>query len=104
MATPKLTDVGMGLSLDEAIGLSESREKFLRWMISIRFPSNQTDRRVLGTLAGRFSFKSWATGQMIVPEDALDFLTAQGIDFIVEGPATYEQLVPVFRSASTPAQ
>jgi hypothetical protein len=29
---------------------------------------------------------------MMVPEEALGFLAHQGIRFIVEGPATYEQI------------
>ena len=47
---------------------------------------------------GRFSFKSWATGEMIVPETALPFLAHEGISFVVEGPATYEQLIPSVRN------
>jgi len=43
-------------------------------MILIRFPNAESKRTALGALAGRFSFKSWATGEMLVPEDALGFL------------------------------
>lgn len=38
-------------------------------MIRIRFPDVESKRRALGSLAGRFP-KSWATGEMIVPESA----------------------------------
>ena len=55
-------------------------------MILIRFPDADVERRALGFLAGRFSFKSWASGEMLVPEDALAFLAIQGIPFAVEGP------------------
>jgi hypothetical protein len=60
-------------------------------MILIRFPNPETKRVALGSLAGRFTFKSWASGEMLVPEDALPFLAVKGIAFSVEGPARYEQ-------------
>lgn len=60
-------------------------------MILIRFPNTDTKRAALGRLAGHFRFKSWATGEMLVPEDALPFLALEGIVFTVEGPATYGQ-------------
>jgi len=60
-------------------------------MILIRFPSLDSERKALGRLTGRFSFKSWATGEMLVPETALPYLAVEGIAFYVEGPATYEQ-------------
>jgi hypothetical protein len=67
-------------------------------MILIRFPDPAAKRRALGYLAGRFSFKSWATGEMIVPESALAHLASEGISFVVEGPATYERLVSTIRN------
>jgi hypothetical protein len=72
-------------------------------MILIRFPSTESKRQALGSLAGRFAFKSWATGEMLVPEDALPFLAVQGVAFAVEGPATYEQNSPALRDAATAA-
>jgi hypothetical protein len=66
-------------------------------MIRIRFTDLDAKRRALGYLAGRFSFKSWATGEMLVPEPALEFLAREGIPFMVEGPASYEQLIPSLR-------
>ena len=65
-------------------------------MIPIRFSNVELKRRAIGALAGRFTFKSWATGEMIVPESALAFLTVEGIAFTVEGPATHEQNTPAF--------
>jgi hypothetical protein len=56
-------------------------------MIVIRFPDSESKVRALGFLAGRFSFKSWATGQMAVPEGALAHLAMEGIPFDVEGRA-----------------
>ena len=66
-------------------------------MIVIRFPDADAKRRALGYLAGRFSFKSWATGGMVVPEYALPNLATEGIPFSVEGPATYERIVSAVR-------
>jgi hypothetical protein len=63
-------------------------------MIRIRFTNPQIERRALGYLAGRFSFKTWATGEMLVPEAALRALAREGFSFIVEGPPSYEQLLP----------
>ncbi len=57
-------------------------------MILIHFPDIESKRRALGFLAGRFSFKSWATGEIAVPEDALVPLATEGITFVVEGPAS----------------
>ncbi len=56
-------------------------------MILIRFPNAEAKRTALGSLAGRFAFKSWATGEMLVPEDALPYLAVVGVSFSVEGPA-----------------
>lgn len=67
-------------------------------MILIHFRDSESKRRALGFLAGRFSFKSWASGEMAVPEAALAHLAAEGISFVVEGPATYERLVSAIRN------
>ena len=64
-------------------------------MVIIRFPDLETKRRALGFLARRFSGKSWATGEVMVPDAALAPLAAEGIRFTVEGPATYERLAPL---------
>ena len=72
-------------------------------MILIRFPNPEAKRAALGRLAGRFSFRSWATGEMLVPEDALPFLAVEGVVFTVEGPATYEQNGAAFRGPAATA-
>ncbi len=61
-------------------------------MIIIRFAGEDTKRRAVGSLVGRFSFKTWASGEMMVPKDALAILADEGVPFSVEGPATYERL------------
>jgi hypothetical protein len=70
-------------------------------MILIRFPDDAAKRRALGWLTGRFSFKSWAGGQMLVPEMALPELALEGIPFISEGSATYEQILTSLRNTAT---
>lgn len=67
-------------------------------MIRIRFTDEASKRRALGYLMGRFSFKSWATGEMLVPDYALPSLALEGISYIVEGPATYEQIIEAVRN------
>jgi hypothetical protein len=67
-------------------------------MVRIRFPDAEAKRRALGYLPGRFSFKSWASGEMLVPEAALPYLAVEGIAFTVEGPAAYAQRVPAVRN------
>lgn len=63
-------------------------------MICIRFPDEDTEDEGLGFLAGRFSGRTFANGETIVPEAALEALTQEGISFIVVGPATYEHFKP----------
>jgi hypothetical protein len=60
--------------------------------IIIRFPDSEMKRRGLGKLASRFSGKSWASGEVMVPDTALAFLATEGISFTVEGPATNERI------------
>jgi hypothetical protein len=73
-------------------------------MICIRFPDAAMERKAIGFLVGRFSCKSFATGETLVPDYALPYLAREGIRFIVEGPASYAQLIPTVRSPSaTPA-
>lgn len=64
-------------------------------MIIIRFPDEAAERRALGYLAGRFSFKSWSNGEMMLPEQALAYLAKQDIHFAVEGHAKYEHYAPL---------
>jgi hypothetical protein len=68
-------------------------------MIVIRFPDATTERRGLGWLAGRFSFTTWSSGDVLVPEPALAALAHEGIRFSVEGPPTYEHALPAVRAA-----
>lgn len=66
-------------------------------MIRIRFPDPASEHQALGYLPGRFTFKSWSNGTTLVPDFALQALMREGIPFIVEGPATYQQMLPPIR-------
>jgi hypothetical protein len=57
-------------------------------MVRIRFTNLKVKRKALAYLAGRFAFKSWASGEMLVPESALAEVTVERVTFLVEGPAT----------------
>lgn len=67
-------------------------------MIVIRFSDSESERRALGYLAGRFPFTTHAAGETLIPEVALPYLASEGIQFIVQGPATYEHRVPTLRN------
>ena len=69
-------------------------------MILIRFPDDEAKRRALGCLPGRYPGKSWSSGEMIVPEEALAFLAREGVRFTVEGPASYEQIASLRNPAA----
>ena len=63
--------------------------------VIIRFANPEAEALGLGKLAGRFSFKTWATGETMVPEPALGFLAGENVSFIVEGRAGYERFAPL---------
>ena len=73
-------------------------------MVIIRFPDPETEKRALGFLSRRFSGKSYASGETIIPEAALAHLAMEGIRFTVEGPATYERLTPLRDTAAAALQ
>jgi hypothetical protein len=58
-------------------------------MVIIRFPDSDTERRALGYLAGRFSGKTWPNGDTLVPEEALQHLAVEGLEFTVKGRPSY---------------
>ena len=69
-------------------------------MVKVRFPNSESERKALGFLAGRFSFKTCADGYTLVPEAALARLAGEGVTFTVEGRATYEQSFSTVRDSS----
>jgi hypothetical protein len=68
-------------------------------MIIVQFDDAEAEKRALGWLAGRFSFKTWANGDLMLPEIALPYLARENIPFKVKGPATYEHFVPAVRNS-----
>jgi len=62
-------------------------------MVTIRFQEIGMRRHALGCLLGRFPGKSWVTGEIMVPEEALPYLASQDVQFFVEGPATYGRVL-----------
>ena len=63
-------------------------------MICIRFPDEVDEDEALGLLATRFPCRTFANGETIMPEQALEALKKEDIKFIVVGPATYEHFRP----------
>ena len=70
-------------------------------MVTITFPNRESAKKALGFLAGRFSGRALRSGEVIVPEPALEALGEEGFQFTVLGKATYEQLVLPVRTART---
>lgn len=73
-------------------------------MVSITFADRQVKRRAIGYLAGRFSARVLRSGELIVPEPAVEALAAENYSFTVQGPATYEQMAPVRGPVARPVQ
>jgi len=71
-------------------------------MFIIRFNDPADERRALAYLPGRFSFKSWSNGDMMVPLEAMAALARERIPFTVTGPATYEHYAPTVRTPVAP--
>jgi hypothetical protein len=72
-------------------------------MVVITFPDEETQRKGLGFLLGRFSGQVLRSGEHIVPEAALEALAERGIEFTVKGKATYAQQVAALRGAAAGA-
>jgi hypothetical protein len=68
-------------------------------MIRIRFPDPDSERKALGYLAGRFSFKTFSDGHTLVPEAALPRLAVEGIPFTAEGPARDQESMATVRDS-----
>lgn len=71
-------------------------------MILIQFPDRDTEIKGLAILMSRFSGKVLRGGLHIVPEPALDALTAANIAYTVKGPATYEHEMAALRGDAAP--
>jgi hypothetical protein len=73
-------------------------------MVLIRFQDPGGKRRALEALVGEFPFKSWKSGEMLVPEEALSRLAREDIPFTFEGSAAYEKLATVRDPAASVLQ
>jgi hypothetical protein len=73
-------------------------------MVLIRFTNAESKRRALEALVGEFPFKSWSSGEMLVPEDALPCLAREDIPFSFEGSAAYEKMATLRDPAAAALQ
>jgi len=62
-------------------------------MVIVKFPNIQMRRKALAFIMRRSSGKSWKSGEVMVPEEALPHMAAEGIVFTVQGRATYERVL-----------
>jgi hypothetical protein len=98
------TATGTAPHLTEQENLATNRPRdYFRGMVIIRFDDEETERKALDYLIGRVSFKTWANGELMLPQEALGHLAAQGISFHVKGPATYEHFLPPLRNPASTA-
>jgi hypothetical protein len=66
-------------------------------MVTIKFPDTQTQDRAVGFLARAFSGRVLRSGEVIVPEAALEALAEKNFSFTVIGKTTYEQELAAVR-------
>ena len=83
---------------------NRGRIAYPSFVVLIRFPDAESKRRALEAVIGDFSFKSWSSGEMLIPEEALQRLTHEDIPFTFEGSAAYEKLASLRDPATTPLQ
>jgi hypothetical protein len=69
-------------------------------MVVITFPDDETQKKALGFLLGRFSGRVLKNGEHIVPEAALAVLADRNISFTVHGKASYEKQIAALSPVS----
>ena len=72
-------------------------------MVIVRFENAEIEKRALGYLAGRFSFRTWSNGEFLLAEAVLPYLAREGLRFTLTGSAKYEQNLPSLRTAAAAA-
>ena len=72
-------------------------------LLPIEFPNRETESKGLAVLRSRFSGKLLRGGLQIVPETALEALTAANLPCTVKGPATYAHEVATLRGDAAAA-
>ncbi len=70
-------------------------------MVLIRLTDTESKRRAKEALVGEFSFRSWSSGELLVPEEALPRLAREDVPFSFEGSAAYEKLATLRDPAAT---
>ena len=73
-------------------------------MVIVKFHDEATHRKALGFLMTQYSGHSWATGEVLVPEEALAPMAREGLTFTVEGPATHERIRSLRNTLATAVQ
>ena len=73
-------------------------------MILIRFPDEHTKDRALELLIGEHPLKSWLSGELLLPEEALPLLARNDIPFVFEGLEAYDKLSPLRNPAPAAIQ
>ena len=66
-------------------------------MITIKFSDKEIELEALGYLLGRFPGRALRSGEVLVPEAALQALALEGYQFTVIGKSTYEQQIASLR-------
>lgn len=66
-------------------------------MVVIKFPDTDTLADAIGFLAESFSGHVLPSGEVIVPESALEALAAENFSFTVIGKATHDQALAALR-------
>jgi hypothetical protein len=66
-------------------------------MVVIRFPDTDTQDEAVGFLGCHFSVRLERSGEVIVPEAALEALANENLPFTFVGKATHEQAVAALR-------
>lgn len=70
-------------------------------MITIKFTDPDTELEALGFLLGRFPGRALKSGEVLVPDAALQALALEGYQFTVIGRSTYEQQIAPLRDTVT---
>ncbi len=61
-------------------------------MVLIRFPNDEAKDRALELLVGEHPFKSWKSGELLLPEEALPLLARENVPFSFEGIDAYGRI------------
>ncbi len=72
-------------------------------MVVIRFQDAPSKRKAFEVLVGKFPFKSWSSGDMLLPEEALTTLAREDVPFSFQGSSKYEELAPLRDTAAAEA-